>query len=71
MTTTIAQIAHKQAEVRIRARLGEFYHPDEVDAWMVAPHVQLGGRSAADVIAEGRADLVNRVIDRLDASAYL
>lgn len=60
-----------EREQRVRDRLGEFYHPDEVEAWLHAPHPQFGGRTALDMIHEGRSPLVHQVIDRLDADAYL
>ena len=64
-------------ELRISAlhyvvgRLQEYYDGDEIRMWLHAPHPQLDGRRAIDLIHEGRADEVLRILNRLDAGAYL
>lgn len=52
-------------------RLSAFYTLDEIDEWLCAPHPQLGGETASAVIARGEKDQVHKVIDRLEADAYL
>lgn len=59
------------AEDRIRARLADWYSPDEVEAWLHAPHVQLGGETAIDLIRAGRSAEVDLVLDRMDGDGYL
>ena len=53
------------------SRLQEYYDPDEIRSWLYARHPQLGGERAIDLIHEDRAIEVLRVLDRLDAGAYL
>lgn len=67
----MAGIAAREADRRVRARLAEYYHPDEVDAWMAWPHPQLGGRAPYYAIEQGDAALVHAIIDRIDADAFL
>lgn len=55
----------------IVAALSDFYTPEEIDIWLDRPHPQLNGRSATALIAEGRADDVMAVIDRLREGVYL
>jgi hypothetical protein len=51
-------------------RLAEFYSPDETRIWLYAKHPLLNGARAIDLIHEGRADEVLRVIEGLDESSY-
>jgi hypothetical protein len=51
-------------------RLAEFYSPDETRIWLYSKHPLLNGERAIDLIHEGRADEVLRVIEGLDESAY-
>jgi transcriptional regulator with XRE-family HTH domain len=55
----------------IVARLEPYYTADEIRAWLYARHPQLEGARAIDLIHEGRSEEVLRVLDRLDAGAYL
>ncbi|MEM7498160.1 MAG: antitoxin Xre/MbcA/ParS toxin-binding domain-containing protein [Pseudomonadota bacterium] len=52
-------------------RLAEFYEPAEVRLWLQAPHPQLDGGKAYDLIMEGRTSEVLEVIERLDDGVYL
>lgn len=52
-------------------RLGEYYSREEVRAWLHAPHPQLDGERAVDLIHNGRTEEVIAILDRLDADAYL
>lgn len=52
-------------------RLSRFYSLDEIDDWLSAEHPQLSGESAQAVIARGEKYRVHRVIDRLEADAYI
>lgn len=55
----------------IVSRLDDYYTADEVRLWLYAPHPQLEGRQAIDVIVDGGAEEVIAILDRLDAEAYL
>lgn len=59
------------AEDRIRARLADWYSPDEVEAWLNTPQVHLDGATAIDLIRAGRGAEVDRVLDRMDGDGYL
>ena len=52
-------------------RLGQYYSQDQVRAWLYAPHPQLEGKRAMDVIHDERTEEVIAILDRLDADAYL
>ena len=52
-------------------RLSEYYAADEIRTWLYARHPQLGGARAIDVIHDNRAEDVLKILDRLDADAYL
>ena len=52
-------------------RLGEYYGPDEIRAWLYARHPQLDGERAIDLIHDDRTEDVLAILDRLDADAYL
>jgi len=52
-------------------RLQEYYDPSEIRAWLYARHPQLDGQRAIDLIHEGKAIDVLRVLDRLDGGVYL
>jgi transcriptional regulator with XRE-family HTH domain len=51
-------------------RLAEFYSPEETRIWLYAKHPLLSGQRAIDLIHDGRADEVLRVIEGLDESTY-
>jgi transcriptional regulator with XRE-family HTH domain len=55
----------------IVGRLEAYYAADEIRAWLYARHPQLEGERAIDRIHEGRSEEVLRILDRLDAGAYL
>ena len=52
-------------------RLSEYYSQEEVRAWLYAPHPQLSGERAVDLIHNDRSEEVIAILDRLDADAYL
>lgn len=52
-------------------RLGKPYTPAEIRTWLNAPHPQLAGARAIDLIRQGRTPEVLAVIDRLDTEVYL
>jgi len=52
-------------------RLSEYYSSEEVRAWLYAPHPQLDGERAVELINAGRSEEVIAILDRLDADAYL
>jgi len=53
------------------SRLQEYYSADEIRTWLYARHPQLAGERAIDLINKNRSEEVLRVLDRLDAEAYL
>ncbi|MER9397053.1 DUF2384 domain-containing protein [Mesorhizobium sp. M0615] len=53
------------------ARLQEYYSPDEIRSWLYARHPQLDGNRAIDLINQQRTIELLRVLERLDAGAYL
>jgi glutathione S-transferase len=56
---------------QIKARLAVLYAPDEVETWLRALHPQLADTCAGDLITQGRAAEVLKVLDRLEASAFV
>ena len=52
-------------------RLNEYYSQEEGRAWLFAPHPQLDGERAIELIRAGRTEEVIAILDRLDADAYL
>lgn len=52
-------------------RLSEYYEPNEIRVWLYAPHPQLDGRRAIDLINENRSTDILKILDRLDAEVYL
>ncbi|HWK45257.1 MAG TPA: hypothetical protein VNT30_11070 [Stellaceae bacterium] len=53
------------------SRLDEYYTPEEVRLWLYAPHPQLEGQRAIDLIVNDRTADVIAILDRMDAEAYL
>lgn len=53
------------------SRLDEYYTPEEVRLWLYAPHPQLEGQRAIDLIVNDRTTDVIAILDRMDAEAYL
>ena len=52
-------------------RLSEYYNRDEIRRWLHAPHPQLDGEKAFDLVHADRTKEVLAVIARLDAEVYL
>lgn len=52
-------------------RLEEYYTPPEIRIWLFAPHPQLEGRRAIDVIQDGGAAAILSILDRMDSGAFL
>lgn len=52
-------------------RLSEYHEPHEIRLWLYAPHPQLDGKRAIDLINDNRSADVLRVLDRLDSEMYL
>ena len=52
-------------------RLEDYYNNDEIRMWLYAPHPQLEGQRAIDLIHGGRVVDIFCVLDRLDADGYL
>lgn len=71
MRTMVSAMNEPSVEDRIRGRLADWYSPDEVEAWLNTPQVQLDGATAIDLISAGRGAEVDRVLDRMDGDAYL
>ncbi len=55
----------------IVGRLQEYYTADEIRTWLYARHPQLEGERAIDLINKNKSEEVLRILDRLDAEAYL
>ena len=55
----------------IVSRLSDYYDTDEIRAWLYARHPQLNGERALDLIHTNRTIEVLKILDRLDADAYL
>lgn len=55
----------------IVGRLSEYYEPPEIRVWLYAPHPQLDGKRAIDLINDNRSADVLKILDRLDAEVYL
>ena len=52
------------------SELSELYRPDEAKLWLFSPHKMLDGRRPADLIAQGKAEDVLRIIEQLKDGAY-
>ena len=52
-------------------RLSEYYNAEEVRTWLYAPHPQLDGKRAIELIHEQRTEEVLKTLDRLDADVYV
>ncbi len=52
-------------------RLSEYYTAEEIRVWLFALHPQLNNERAIDLINSHRSVEVLRILDRLDADAYL
>ena len=52
-------------------QLNEHYSMEQVRVWLDAPHPQLDGERAVDLIHSDRSEEVIAILDRLDVDAYL
>ncbi len=52
-------------------RLRDYYTPDEIRTWLHAPHPQLNGEKAIDLINEDRIVEILNIIARLEDEVYL
>ena len=52
-------------------RLGEYYSPREIRAWLYTRHAQLDGERAIGPIRAGCTEDVLAILDRIDAGAYV
>lgn len=52
-------------------RLEDYYTPEDIRLWLYAPHPQLDGRRAIDLIHDQQTEAVLQVLNRLDAEAYI
>lgn len=59
-----------QARSHIETLLSEVYEPEGVRIWMTSPHKWFKGKSAVDMIAEGRADEVLAAVNVLIDGAF-
>jgi hypothetical protein len=55
----------------IVGRLNEYYSPSEIRIWLYAPHPQLNGQRAIDLIVQSKSADVIAALDRLDDDVYL
>ena len=55
----------------VTRRLQEYYSPSEVRSWLYARHPQLNGERAIDLIHQDRTVEILKILDRLDAEAFL
>lgn len=55
----------------VHIRLLDYYHAPDVKVWLTSPHPQLEDQKPIDLIGCGRAEEVHKVLDRLDADAYI
>jgi transcriptional regulator with XRE-family HTH domain len=53
------------------SRLSDYYNTEEIRAWLYARHPQLNGERALDLIHTNRTIEILKILDRLDADAYL
>jgi transcriptional regulator with XRE-family HTH domain len=52
-------------------QLSEFFEPQDVKLWLLAPHPQLNGERPVDLLSQDRFKEVLAVIERLRDSAYI
>jgi len=69
MTSTDDEL-RDQARSHIESILSEVYEPEGVTIWMTSPHRWFGGKSATDMINEGRATEVLAAANRLADGAW-
>jgi hypothetical protein len=50
-------------------RLSEFYTPEETRLWLYSKHRLLNGKRAVDLINQGDADKVLRVVESIDEAS--
>ena len=52
-------------------RLTDYYSGSEIRTWLYAPHPQLEGRRAIEVLHEGGLTEILKTLERMDEAAYL
>lgn len=52
-------------------RLRDYYSTENIRTWLYAPHPQLGGQKAIDLIHAGKTIEVLRVLDRLENDVFI
>lgn len=61
----------KITEAGLRGRLSHFYDPFDIDLWLDRPHPLLAGKSARQLIDDGRIDEVDRILAQLEDGAFI
>lgn len=59
-----------QAASHIEALLAELYEPEGVRIWMTSPHKWFKGKSAVEMITDGRTDEVVAAVNILIDGAF-
>lgn len=59
-----------QATSHIETLLAEVYEPEGVRIWMTSPHRRFGGKTATEMITEGRASEVLAAVNILIDGAF-
>ena len=52
-------------------QLAEFFKPEDVRHWLMAPHPELGGKAPMELLRDNRFSDIRDVIERLRDSAYV
>jgi transcriptional regulator with XRE-family HTH domain len=52
-------------------QLSEFFEPEDVKLWLMAPHPDLGGKAPMELLRNNRFSDIRDVIERLRDSAYV
>jgi uncharacterized protein (DUF2384 family) len=52
-------------------RLTDYYPASEIRTWLYAPHPQLEGRRAIEVLHDGGLTEILKTLERMDEAAYL
>ncbi len=55
----------------IDVRLAEYYTPRERAVWWASPQPLLDGRRAMAILEDGKQAELHRLLDQLDACAYI
>jgi hypothetical protein len=71
MTPQEIEAAYRSPSVdRLRLLMADFYTPEEFGMWLALPHPQIG-KSALEMIHEGRGDEILRVAQQLSDGVYI